>query len=207
MPDLNNKLCCRCHKEYPATVEFFSKQARRGVVGLTSQCKSCRSLMWKEQYEKNRSYYVKRSVDRIAWLRKNDPAYAQLDREKSRDAKRKLLSIDAGRDHHNALQRQWRRENPERARTLKHELPAAKAYRAMVRYARKRNALPRWANKAEILSKYEDARRITDETGIPHEVDHIVPLAGKEVCGLHVACNLAVITAEINRSKGNKLIF
>lgn len=50
---------------------------------------------------------------------------------------------------------------------------------------------------------YEVAKRITELTGIEHHVDHIVPIKGADVSGLHVACNLRVITASENMSKGN----
>jgi len=42
-------------------------------------------------------------------------------------------------------------------------------------------------------------------TGVEWHVDHIIPLRGKEVCGLHVWNNFAVITKQANLQKGNKL--
>ena len=36
-------------------------------------------------------------------------------------------------------------------------------------------------------------------------VDHIIPLKGKNVCGLHVENNLRIIDGLSNMKKGNKL--
>ena len=53
-----------------------------------------------------------------------------------------------------------------------------------------------------IKYRYKDARRLTEETGIAHEVDHIWPLSKG---GPHLPWNLQVLTKEENRIKGAKL--
>lgn len=63
--------------------------------------------------------------------------------------------------------------------------------------------MPAWANKKEIAALYKLANHLTKTTGIPHHVDHIVPINNPHVCGLHVPANLQVIPASENLSKGN----
>lgn len=69
----------------------------------------------------------------------------------------------------------------------------------------KKMRTPKWADKEEINKIYIKAEAVSKHTGIPHEVDHIIPLQGKTVSGLHVHTNLLIITRSDNRSKGVKL--
>lgn len=72
-----------------------------------------------------------------------------------------------------------------------------------------------YENKAAIFGKsydwlisllYEEAKILEEVTGEKHHVDHITPLRGKTVCGLHVPWNLRVIKAVDNIRKGNRLL-
>lgn len=74
-------------------------------------------------------------------------------------------------------------------------------FEAWKRRNRVQRAIPAWANKSAIAAIYEQATRLTKETGIPHQVDHIIPIQGKNVCGLHVEHNLQILTKTLNLKK------
>lgn len=72
----------------------------------------------------------------------------------------------------------------------------------------RKQAIPPWEinERQQIREMYNLRDMLTIETGINHEVDHIVPIRGKRVCGLHTLANLRVVTAKVNSKKGNKLV-
>lgn len=98
------------------------------------------------------------------------------------------------RKYYNAAYYRWQKRNPDKVAAN------TRAY-----LAKKAQAMPRWADEKAILGLYAEAQRLSTDTGIPHEVDHIVPLNSDLVCGLHVHFNLRVITREENRDKSNLL--
>jgi 5-methylcytosine-specific restriction endonuclease McrA len=67
------------------------------------------------------------------------------------------------------------------------------------------SATPKWANLDQIKLIYKKAVELKKQTGILYEVDHIVPLRGKNVCGLHSEYNLQIIEMSKNRQKACKL--
>jgi len=84
-------------------------------------------------------------------------------------------------------------------------------YKALTSFRRRRfrNATPQWLThkqKSEIRQLYRIAITMSQTTGERYVVDHIVPLQGDAVCGLHVPWNLRVITQEENLKKSNKLV-
>jgi len=84
-------------------------------------------------------------------------------------------------------------------------LTSSSAWSARYR-ATKLNATPAWADLEKIQQIYTLCKQISEATGVLHHVDHIVPLQGKQVCGLHVESNLRIISATENISKSNNFL-
>lgn len=79
---------------------------------------------------------------------------------------------------------------------------------AAKRHASKLERTPKWLTSLQlqhIQMFYDSAAALAKEFGIQMDVDHIIPLQGKNVSGLHVPWNLQVITAKDNASKSNRL--
>lgn len=72
------------------------------------------------------------------------------------------------------------------------------------RRTQKTQASPLWANRKQIKKIYEECYLKTKTTGKKYHVDHIIPLNGKLVSGLHVENNLQIIPASENIKKSNK---
>jgi hypothetical protein len=175
------KICASCK------VEQSTSNFRWNKTRFESWCKECKSKHKKAWYKNNREYAIEKSTEY------HYASYAKK------------------REHKIQYAKEWIKNNPE-----KYKVNAKKcyektkiqrfAYQALAR-AKRRNAVPTWfdAIKEDVQKIYIEARTKTLETGIPHEVDHIIPLISKYVCGLHVPNNLRVITRFENRSKQNKL--
>ena len=97
----------------------------------------------------------------------------------------------------------WRERNKEVIRQYRRDNSGIYAFHAAKRRKKVRDATPPWADMDKIKSFYLEAQRLTESTGIPHEVDHIIPISHPLVCGLHHHTNLQVITKEENNRKSN----
>lgn len=112
---------------------------------------------------------------------------------------------------HNAHYRAKFLEDPEakRSRNRRHYRNNRGYYNAKTakRWAAKLERTPKWLTDEDhyqIQLKYSTAQYMTLLTGEQYHVDHIIPLQGNAVSGLHVPDNLRVITATDNLRKHNK---
>lgn len=147
----------------------------RASYGLYAHCKACHSRYMREHYQRNKRSYRERS-----------PRWRELNPEKAR--KFHLDQYYKNRAAKRKYNDEWYKRNPH----ISNEKNAR-------RYAAKVKATPAWASREKIKEIY----KLACERGM--EVDHIVPLRSRRVCGLHCEFNLQLLTEEENNKKGNRV--
>jgi hypothetical protein len=173
------KLCVKQHRQQNILAVLEYKKANK--VRDSAKKKEHRALIKLETSDYNKNYYEENKV-RISEYRK-DSDVGKVYRELNKDRLKEYL-------------KKYAKANPSKLNAI-----GAK-YRAV-----KLNATPKWLTVddfKQIEVFYVNAQNFNLTTGVKHHVDHIVPLQGENVCGLHVPWNLQVLTASENTSKSNK---
>lgn len=175
------KHCPKCNQEKPFEAFYASSTHRSGYASWCKVCESERSRL------KTLKYRDARLVKAKQWR-------------------------DGNKDKQAAAIKAWRESNPERTAAMYRDWANRNRDKVnatwMRRDAAKKNRTPSWLTVDEhwmIEQAYDIATKRTQMLGIPFHVDHIVPLQGKTVSGLHVPWNLQVITAKENQMKSNRL--
>jgi hypothetical protein len=134
---------------------------------------------------------------------------SEADRKLKRDKFRAWQ--EANRDKARAYCLKWNANNKSRITEISREWAANNRDRKNAHDAKRRaaelRAMPAWLtldHHTEIEAVYRKAITLTTLTGIQHHVDHVVPLQGKRVCGLHVPWNLQAIPGADNVRKSNR---
>jgi hypothetical protein len=182
----NSKCCSKCGADKPK--DQFNKHSG-SKDGLRGYCKACHTAYSTRWIADNREHYNKRIRDDRAVNPDKYKAWAKAYK-------------DADKDHFLAIKRSWVAQNPDKRRAIVRKYHSTRHAEDLVRVrerqAAKLRAIPAWANEAAMLEIYRRAR----EMGL--QVDHVVPLRGKTVCGLHCEANLEPISQTANKSKGNR---
>lgn len=165
----------------------------------TKVCNKCKEEQTLENFSPNKSkpqgvkYTCKRCSAVLAKERRSKFILSESQAEAARERSRK-----------------WRLENPELAKQVKQKSVAKRPFikaAASARYrASKSSATPSWLTdeqRKQIEYFYQHTNDLLCVTGEMYHVDHIVPLKGTNVCGLHVPWNLQVLPADINCIKSN----
>jgi hypothetical protein len=224
---MNSKNCSKkaCTQKNPQLTENFHKNKSQ-PDGFHSECKICKNfreaiyrlknkeiikIRAKKQRDKN-PHYMKN------WINFNKEKYAKI-QKRSKDKNRENIrkkSIEyyyKTRNHQLELGRKRRKENLEkehiRCQKFRRENKGIVNAKTARRRAIKLKATPNWLTKEQkkdITFFYIQSTLLTKELKMSHEVDHILPLQGKEVCGLHVPWNLQILSEKIHRLKGNRIL-
>lgn len=154
-------------------LQDFHKNSARRD-GVSVYCASCM-----------RSFCKSRAYDKNRWSENRDVEYAR--NKKYREENKERIDV-----YQRAKAAKFRAENPGVVRA-----------RNALRKKHIAVATPPWANLAAIESVYVESRRLERIDGIKRHVDHVIPLRGRLVSGLHVAENLRIVTAKENLRKKN----
>lgn len=150
-----------------------------------------RTARWRERHpEKKNAYYL---ANRDKCLAAGSARYYS-NREKRASVIKKWQENNP--DKINAASRRWRKRNPDKVCAAQVRRESAKSKRT-----------PKWLTKDQLKEMeffYTQAAMLRETTGVDWHVDHIVPLRGEKVSGLHVPWNLQLLPAAINIRKGNK---
>lgn len=188
-----------CNKHYLRLLRHGDPtvQLRRSPGSVTEEDKK----RWKRlDYEKNKDKYKERAEK---WRTENVSHY--------RASKKEYLSREDVKIAARIRAKEWKEKNLERKRLAdknwrENNVDKKRSYQAF-RRAKVKQATPPWLTKEhrqQIALVYKEALRLSEDSGVLHHVDHIVPLNGRRVSGLHVPWNLCAIPASENHKKSNK---
>lgn len=180
---MNQKQCTICC-ENKNLMNFYPKQG--GKFGVSAVCRVCQSQLNGQWRLKNQER--KKELDRL--YRKN---YLTPEKKSEYNLRYRIKNSASN----SKARKKWYLNNKDYWRKYAQE-------HGFRRCALVKKATPSWADLKQIAKIYSEAKYKTKTTGVVHHVDHIVPLRGKNVCGLHCENNLQILTASENLKKGNK---
>jgi hypothetical protein len=198
---------CKCCGIGKPEEEFY----RRSSGALRAQCKPCklkvdaahRLVNADARRAQQKQYHAANREHRVVQMRQ------RYDSVRGQDSERRRADYHAHRERELNAARKYYEANKEQAAARKKDWVARNRGKVnafnKARKVRATMAMPPWADREKIESIYRTAEEFK-ALGLDVHVDHIIPLQGTTVSGLHVHDNLRVILASDNIAKSNKLL-
>lgn len=156
-----------------------------------------------EKRERKRAYDREYRLNNIERIKARQAAYRADSRDKVKAGQK--AAVAKNRAHYTKKSAEWRLENRERALTQKRAYYARNKGAVISRTRKRRAKIRQQEIRLPAADRMEMEAMYMFCTLFPqYEVDHIIPLNGKHVSGLHVVGNLQVLLKSSNRSKGAK---
>jgi len=197
---METRICKVCGETKPfARGSWVTKRGNpEGCVCLncTSKTSSAKKM---EKYNSDEEYRTRIIEQAKAANRNANPELKAMRNAASREYKRAKYGVDANYKYNlqqNALR--WAKNN-------RWYMNAQSNFRRAAELRR----TPAWLTQQDCQlteAKYAMARWLGEVVGVAYHVDHVIPLQGKLVSGLHVPDNLCVLRGDLNASKGNKWV-
>lgn len=189
---VSHKRCRKCLVTKRAS-DFYANNQQSD--GLGPYCRSCLALYQKVRYQRDKE---KIRAKTRAWYDANQgKVRAAWNARYSRNRAEIIKYVGEWQKKNKGRKAEYQRRH-----ALKH--PHVRALRDRRRKVALKRSIMRWSDMVAINALYQKAREMSVETGIEWQVDHIVPIKSKLVCGLHVLTNLRLATKSENSSKGNR---
>lgn len=171
------KKCSCCLQEKSLSLFFKDTSVKNGHRAACKDCMGAKAAKWREDNKEYKAQHDKQ-------YQESNMSYIKEQKKKYRQENKTAIATSLKR---------WAQANPDNCNARNSKRRAAKL-----------NATPKWADLKKVAVYFEYAKLCTKVLKKQFHVDHIVPLRGQTVCGLHVPANLQVLPAVLNHSKNNR---
>lgn len=184
------KTCCKLKCGLDFSINAHTKD------GLSYDCKVCINITKRDYYSKN----TEKEINRVVGYHNRNKDKVLEYRSKNQDKinARSKAHYKKNKDRYRKKHKEWKENNIDKVRSYDAKRRAAKLQR-----------IPAWTDQEITGQVYADCEEINlaaATAGCTEKfvVDHIIPLLGTNVSGLHISSNLQIITAKENGEKHNK---
>jgi hypothetical protein len=197
----------RIKKKQEENKEYISSYAKEYYIKNKEEIRKKQKNYTDENKESLKAYKLRNKEN----IKTKLDEYRKINKEKI--AKQEKEYKEANSEHIRQKSAEYRAKNVDKKRQVWKEWSINNKEKILANNAKRRagrlQRTPSWLTADQLQQIewfYAEAKRLSEETGIKHHVDHVLPLQGKNVSGLHISENLQILTARENIRKSNRYV-